>query len=366
MKIGILTQPLVNNYGGILQNFALQLTLKDLGHYPVTINFEHTPLKLSAFRLAASVLKRLFFYVFKKKSIFLNPYKEDSFIFAIRPEQKRFIRENITKFDTNCVLHDQDFLKDFDAFVVGSDQVWRPMYSPHINNFFLDFANEKQKKIAYAASFGTDNWEFSKELTKSAKSLLQRFNGVSVREKSGVDLCKSYLSIDAIQVLDPTFLVSQEVYSAIADRTLERKEICYVATYILDSSDQKTLRIEDIASMNHFEIVKLGTEQKGVLQSIEGWLSSIKYAKFVVTDSFHGTVFSMIFHKPFVTFYNPERGNSRLESILKTVGLENRLCSPVDFNEKNLKDIDWERVDIILDQMKQKSLAFLKSSLNDD
>lgn len=364
MKIGILTQPLVNNYGGILQNFALQQVLKEMGHSPTTINFAHTPLKLSTPHFIASVSKRFLRRILGKKQEYLNPYKEDSALFAIDFEQQRFIKENIVKVDIlKKLIKGEDFVSKFDAFIVGSDQIWRPKYSPNIQNYFLDFTEDEQIKIAYAASFGTESWEFSNDLTESAKNLLKDFDGISVREDSGVRLCKDYLECDAEHVLDPTLLLTSKDY--IDSLSIENtSKMLGVSAYILDDNEAKISAISDISKHNDWVINKLGGVRNGHLQSIEQWLSDIKNSQLIITDSFHGTVFSILFHKPFVTFYNPDRGNSRMMSLLKSVGLEEHLVTPDNIGNALTHSINWEEVDHKLNDLRSKSMQFLKSRLH--
>ena len=363
MRIGILTQPLINNYGGILQNFALQCVVKSLGHTPTTLNFAHSPLRLSPIHLAASITKRLLHRILGKNQKYINPYKEDKAIFTVAPEQQRFINKYISKVDlTNALTRQDKLVGDFDAFIVGSDQIWRPLYSPNIQNYFLDFTLKTQRKIAYAASFGTDNWEFSDELTEYAKILLKDFDGISVREESGIRLCKDYLECNSEHVLDPTLLLSANDYIALL--SLEEKIDLGLSTYILDDSPSKQLAIANISEKYNLRINKLGDIRNGRFQSIEQWLNDIRNSKFIITDSFHGTVFSILFHKQFATFYNPERGNSRMKSLLKSVGLESHLVETNNVNNALCHIINWDEVENKLNTMRSKSLSFLQSSIN--
>lgn len=365
MKIGILTQPLINNYGGILQNYALQSVIKGMSHTPITLNFAHQSLKISPLHLAASITKRIIRrYLLGKDQKYINPYKEDKDVFTVAPEQVRFINSFISKVDIYNALTQQDeIVSNFDAFIVGSDQVWRPIYSPNIRNFFLDFVPNGKGKIAYAASFGTDRWEFSDTLTKDAQQLLVDFDGISVREESGVQLCKENLNCNAIHVLDPTLLLKARDYI----NNLSLDNLPYeigISTYILDNDSSKWSAIANISKEYNIGVNKLGNSQNGRLQSIEHWLNDIQHSRFVITDSFHGTVFSIIFHKQFATFYNPQRGNSRMMSLLKSLGLENHLVGTDNVRAALTQDIDWDDVEDKLNKMRFKSLSFLHNSLN--
>jgi len=216
MKIAILTQPLHNNYGGNLQNFALQKVLKDLGHQPLTIDRHHA-VKLRA-KLRLGYFKRLILSLLGRgerpdfKSYFSKTHED-----YVREEISRFIDAHISKTPrlySDAQVHSVFSHNQFDAVVVGSDQCWRPIYSPGIYTYFLDFLQQDKsiKKIAYAASFGTDDWEFTPEQTERCKQLVQQFDLVTVREKAAVNLVKEKFNKEAQFVLDPTLLLTKVDY----------------------------------------------------------------------------------------------------------------------------------------------------------
>lgn len=202
-----------------------------------------------------------------------------------------------------------------ETLIVGSDQVWRPMYNDCLYDMFLQFAeNFKGKKIAYAASFGVDNWEFTDEQTKICSSLIKQFDAISVRESSGKSLCKKYWVIDAVNVLDPTLLVNKDDYIKIcADIPVVKER--YLAAYILDSSDRVNEIIAEEADKRGLIVRRYSADAKAEL-TVEEWISIFRDASFVVTDSFHGTVFSILFEKPFRCVANRDRGNARFEDLL--------------------------------------------------
>lgn len=249
MKIGILTQPLHNNYGGLLQNFALQKTLKDMGHEVWTIDRNFA--KIPAHRKYASAVKRCIIGLTHNKipdRTWLTTKEER----VISKYTSLFIENYIQKtpkiYKTSALrrLHKK---YSFDAYIVGSDQVWRPRYSPQQPTYFLDFLekNTSVKKIAYAASFGVSDWEFTREQTKEFKRLLKLFDAVSVREDSGVDLCKRYFDVDAIQLLDPTMLLDKEEYISLVNKQNLQKSSGSLFTYILDKNDDKSAIVNSVA-----------------------------------------------------------------------------------------------------------------------
>ena len=131
--------------------------------------------------------------------------------------------------------------KDFDAIIVGSDQVWRTCYNPQIENAFLDFAKEWKhvRRIAYAPSFGIDEWEYSEEQTQKCRQLVQKFDAVSVREVSGVKLCREYLGVEAKHVLDPTMLLDKEDYLYLISRAEVVRHSNTLLQYVLDKNEDR-------------------------------------------------------------------------------------------------------------------------------
>lgn len=332
MKIGIITLPLHTNYGGILQAYALQTVLERMGHEVEILEEPHEYKRASLKRYIRRVLKKCI----GKRSIinyegFMRKWQPrvaidiDEFI-------NTYIHRRIVKYNT---LREGEY----DAFVVGSDQVWRPSYSQHLEQAFLNFTEnwKNVKRIAYAASFGVDNWEFTKKQTEECKRLVQKFDFVSVREDTAVNLCKEHLGIEATHVLDPTLLLSADDYQKLIDG-LKISDSPYVFSYLLDESEEKIDILEDISKRLNLPVRKIKLEKdiskipmsklkSLTYPSIQEWLASFAQADFVVTDSFHGTVFSIIFNKPFVVLPNKGRGVARFESLLKDISLENRIFS---------------------------------------
>jgi hypothetical protein len=261
--------------------------------------------------------------------------------------------------------------------VVGSDQVWRPSFSTNIFNYFLDFAeNQDVKRIAYAASFGTDNWEYTSEMGERCSQLIQHFDAVSVREKSAVQLCQQYLGVTPQLVLDPTMLLTAEDYLPLiaSDNTLINDKS--LMTYILNHKRKESYEVVNIVS----ELLSLKIIEgyprwrlnevpwwrinKCIVKPVEEWLHGIHDAEYVVTDSFHGTVFSLLFNKQFIVVDNPISGTARLKDMLEMVGLQDRLlASTKDVNKDLLqKRINYESINAILKEKRVESLNFLKKS----
>ena len=376
MKICILTQPLGTNYGGLLQAYALQTVLKNMGHDVLTEDRRYP--KLSGKEALKYQIKRLLGPIRRRY------YPAQNEVATIRKNTDKFIRERIRTTEPVYSNTKEELSKyNFDSYIVGSDQVWRPRYSPYLLNYFLDFAQDQNvKRIAYSASFGTSEWEFSEEETRQAAVLIKKFDAISVREDSGVRLCRDYFGVDALHTLDPTMLLDKQDYmSLINDDCVKKKETMKVVSYILDQSKEKWLVMDTISrrlEISFSDIERLGPKRdfisngpryisECIYPPVEDWLSRFSDADFVVTDSFHGTVFSLIFKIPFITIVNNRRGIDRFTSLLNYFKLENRLVSShnkVQINELIETPIDFNSVEIIMRKAQSESLVFLNNALN--
>lgn len=354
MKVGILTQHFFLNYGGIIQNYALQQVLIKLGHEPLT--FEHDTCYSRIWWLLRTVKQ-----VLKTRSLKNLPAYPT---YKGRIGQKNFIKfvlKNIKSVPVRDFTPSLTSKYDIDAYVVGSDQVWRPAFNlgPRLGQMFLDFADDKVKKVSYAASFGTSEWEYDVRQTESCKKMAQRFDAISVREDSGINLCKEYFGIDAVHVLDPTLLLQKYDYLKVCNDVPISKP--HVFVYSLVVSDKVMAVATDIAKETglSLEIMEAGNKVKPD-DSIEKWFAHFRDAEYIVTDSFHGMVFSIIFNKPFYIVMNASGGNSRYTSLLSILGLTDRIISD---NTVRLSDIDWNNVKEKHKTMCVESLKFLKENL---
>lgn len=355
LKIGVHTQALTTNYGGILQNYALQTILKNIGHEVWTLDV----LKYTWLDWGVDVLKMLIKKILGRDSRFpMTPYRRC----RLETPLRRFVYKNITLTIPRVKDVDWSIAKkyNFDAIIVGSDQVWRPIYNSHIENLFLRYVEDNNvKKIAYAASFGTDHWEYTETQTKLCSALAKEFHAISVREKSGVDLCARFLGIEATQVLDPTLLLSFVDYNNVCAHI--EKQAPFVFAYILDLDERKINEIKTFAQIKGlpYYIKSAGSNIEDT-DSIERWLSYFRDAAFVITDSFHGTAFSIIYRKDFFVYGNESRGNSRFESLLTLFHLNHRIVRHMD---SNCGPIDWTLVKKIHDNERERSIKWLEKSL---
>jgi hypothetical protein len=351
MKIAIITHPLAYNIGGLLQNFALQRVLIKLGHQPIT--FDQTTGYVSRWRLIChNILQML------KRNVGSTSLNNDIDNFI----SNRINSTNKARFISDFKCLDKRYQPQ--AYIVGSDQVWRGDYVVFPEANFLSFTNCRCK-LAYAASFGVDQWTFNKEITPKLIRCAQQFKAISVREESGISICKEIFGKDAFQVLDPTMLLSKDEYICLT--TSQPRTDNALATYILDMNETKRSVINAILSQLNLEESPLKysvSKSQSANVSVEQWLATFRDAEMVVCDSFHGTVFSIIFEKPFIVLANKERGNTRLESLLDTFGLNDRFISNEDINLTTIRPIDWDYVRSRKQELVDKSLNFLTSNLN--
>lgn len=370
MKIGVLTLSLHTNYGGILQAYALQKVLQDMGHDTVLLDSYPQCPTLHPFPFQQLFyLKRLLMKVIapnKSVSIFCEKiYRER---FYKKEHIRQFYRQHIchVSFGHGISLSSDDY----DVLIVGSDQVWRPKYNANIFDGYLAFAKDwpQLKRIAYAASFGTDKWEYTEEQTSVCRDLAQLFEAVSVREESGIALCREYLGIDASWVLDPTMLVNPKHYMEHIERAATAYPSSMCLSYMLDETEEKNTILQHIVDSQGYNLVtykNIDDPDNGDAPSVEEWLKSFYDAEFIFTDSFHGCVFSIIFNRPFVVYGNVNRGMARFHSLLSLFGLEERLVTtPESATNVACHPIDWDKVNNRLSELRAQSLDFLNKSID--
>lgn len=372
MRIGILTLPLHTNYGGILQAYALQTVLERMGHEVWII--DKIPYK------SAPLYKFIWIYLFRAFEKFIlgkrdiHIFKELDFNKCNSPDEPKriYVNEFVGKHIKAKYIYQfgQINPSNFEAIVVGSDQIWRYYYinidfCPYPEDAFLAFAEKWSiKRIAYAASFGTDFWEFPLELTSRIKALANRFDAISVREDSGIILCRKYLGIEARRLLDPTLLLNREDYDSLIKH--ENRSNGNLMCYILDQTEYKKnviSKVSDITGLSPFFTM---AQNDSVPQPpVEQWLAGFRDANLIVTDSFHACIFSIIYHKPFIVIANESRGKSRFDSLLDMLDIKGNLIKEGDdiTTELLLSHIDYAQVENRLQKLADESKSFLTSNL---
>lgn len=380
MRIGILTQPFNWNYGGIIQCFALQTVLQRMGHEVIVLNrkFNNPRLREVMLRLGSIVKCFVRRYFLGNESIRLsNPFLHSYYIkYPIMDNRaiRDFVHSNfkITSSKASSrALRSYVLRHQPDCIVVGSDQVWRECYSPCITDYFLGFLPSgcKVRKIAYAVSFGVQDSPISARWLDECIRLAERFDALSVREDSGVTLMQEVFGLQAKHVLDPTMLLEREDYRLLVSKEDKAAASTGVLAYILDKTPEKKQIMDDVAGKLQLPCRSFipDAEKVCVLPSVGQWLAAFDRAGFVITDSFHGCVFSILFRKNFIVILNKDRGADRFHSLLKQFGLQNRLISGYGDLEKRagelFKPIDYAAVEEKLSRLKADSLRFLREAL---
>ncbi len=355
-----------------MQNYALQTVLKQIGQTPVTLDYvKDLPCKIKMLSVAKRLLRRL-----RCEKIPLRVWPTDKELDIIEQNVRCFTANHINrtrrvKFSELAKLKTENF----EGLIVGSDQVWRGDCGHIERYFFSDFVDMDIPKIAYAASMGVDWWSFSEPDTILCRQLATKFKAVSVREASAVKLCKEHLNIKAIHVLDPTLLLEKEDYESLLNDAESGKQHKQMTVYVLDKSTSKSEIVQAVgerlqlqphsvmAGAHFYEVGSKGLE-RCVFPAVEDWLKGFRDADYIVTDSFHGMVFSVIFNKQFVAIANNKRGRSRFSSFLDMLGQSERL---VESKEQALgllgKTIDYDSVNQILNRKRKESLEFLRNNL---
>lgn len=363
MKIGILTHTPRFNYGGILQALALQMVLERMGHQvdilDINLKKSHLPLIMPLVwgkRLVLKLMKRYEYPIFIEAR---NRRARKSIIDFRKQKLKTFMTTSLAE-----IPHDK-----YDAIVVGSDQIWRKkyfcnMWQTEMPDAFLAFTHGWNiKRIAYAASFGVEEWQFDELETESIRHCLEGFNAISVREISAVDLLQKNVDCESFHVLDPTMLLLAEDYLVIAGNKARRPG--GLVSYILDNDKETDKFVNSIAEAKG--LIRTELKRQNINEPflpIEDWIAGIASADLVVTNSFHGCVFSIIFCKPLIFIGNEDRGNARFSSLIETFNLSaNHLADLSEFNPKN----DYSLPEDISEQvirMQARSIDFLIKSLH--
>lgn len=354
MKIGVINLPYDNNYGGNLQRYALVKTLQDLGHTPEHIQIRFNPPSIPLWKKNMMYLKRLIIkaLINKKQRIFVEEYEYQEYIKSLDSIScfyDRFIPHTHPCYS----LNDLRELQPYDIYIIGSDQVWRKkIANKYLGIMMGEGLPDNARRIAYAISFGTEDNELSTSEIRRYALSYKKFSAVSVREQSGLRLLDSYgwTNPQAIHLLDPVFLLDKDDYIKIISIEEISLSDNFLFCYILDESKEKQKLINDISLKTGFSkhIVSLNCKI-----TIEGWLRELINASFVITDSFHGLAFSILFNKPYKLIRNQSRGNTRFDSILQTFGLS-----------EDGSNVDWKRVNEIIKEYRKKSINFLIKQLN--
>lgn len=363
--VGILTYHTGFNYGASLQAYALQKVIKNMGYTCEIINFETECFVAS---------REMFSRKPARAKEWIKIMTRIPYVIPLKKRQQLF--ENYTN---NCLKvsalyrTEQEVINhatDYKCICCGSDQIWnldRKMDAPAANPiFFLNFA-KKQRRISYAASFG----KFVKKAATQEEEFmpwLKQFDAISVREDSGEQYLKGK-GINCELVLDPTVLLDREDYDEIcAERIIEEP---YILFFSWSCGEEVIKAAKKISTLLKLPLISLTPPPRAILSGIKRkldigpreFLSMVKYADFVVTDSFHGTAFSTIYEKAYVSIVSGGCADTRMESLLQRLGLINHLVDAEHIDIRKIQDTDYSEVKEKEIQLRKNSFDFLERAL---
>lgn len=348
MRIGILTFHWATNYGAVLQAFALQKRIQDMGHEVYIIDYKpwnHDVNFYSLFRYG-KILHPIKLLKECRKEKLISSFRQRYLVQTERIKRSK----------------DLHFLSDrFDCIISGSDQVMNASFlrvgEPGGSTaYYIGFGRKELKRIAYAVSFGTT--KFPTELFSVTCPLISRFSSLSVREQSGASILNEMGRKDSVVVPDPTLLLTAEHYKLMIDIEPVHSEVCY---YILHGRKELVKKLH-----SHYHTQKL-TENNNC--SVEDWLANIRGASCFITNSFHGCVFSILFHVPFMIVLRTleNKGmNDRFFSLLQFLGLTDRITTEDKLDYSILTaPINWEEVDRRLQVFRGTGFAFINDAIKE-
>lgn len=367
-KVGIITQHRVVNYGSVLQTYALQEKIKELGYVCEVIDYypeRFTPLgMLKRIKNKGDKFKKSFLIRTAARVIIIPSYAIRFHMFF------KFLNNHIDMtsktYKTEKELEEENF--GYDIYCTGSDQVWNYGWNEKIESpYYLAFAPDSARKISYAASFGKSKLEH--EEIGETRKLLKRYDKISLRELSGVKIVDELGIEGSVNVLDPTLLLTGEDWRKISSGKYTDDK--YILIYNLNRNPRIDSYAKELSGKTGLEVRYLSYQLHEFYKNgkmfcnpqVEDFLALVDGAQYVVTDSFHATAFSLNFNKEFIIVY-PEKYSTRLQNILEILNLTNRVAK----DEKDMSivesRIDYNRVNALLDAERIRSLTWLRAALS--
>ena len=367
MKVVVLTYPLNNNFGNLLQAWTLKQFLQSLNYQVSVVD------RLESHQCSKYIFNRVKTFIRHLFHMKVYPTMSLSSTKRFSHNTRTFIDKEIMA--THCFSTRSLYrhLSRFEAIVVGSDQVWRPSFLPKIykDYFLYKFAKGNIKCISFAASMGTEIWDLTPKQSAIAKEGLVHFDAISVREESSINLLKEHLRVNAVQMPDPTFLIHRSRYIELFHKgnnnctPLKGQLFCY----ILDRNPLSDECIRDFAKLNDLSYSFIedyyGEDDNQIYPKVSQWLFNIYHAEFIITNSFHGCVFSLIFNKPFIAIRNDKRGNARLVSLLTQFELNQNIFPWEFLRTLKCRDLkyNWDGVNEQIFKLRESAKLFVCSNL---
>ncbi len=362
MKVGILTFPNSVSYGATLQMVALQETVRSLGHQVEVINYHNPYMRTEKHtRKGRHPLKRAL-----QRQIRLLLHRR------LYANFRDFERRRITGYPARPFTDKKELAelgRRYDAVICGSDQVWNPDITAGDLSYFLDFCTAATKRVSYAPSFGVE--QFPEGFCQSFAPELERFHALSVREMPGKVLVEQLTGREATLVTDPTWLVDAADWAKM-EQPHPAAQGEYVLYFVVNQSEELLARCKAFAREKGLKVVMVGgnplTAGKNsdplFTQAIdigpEQWLYLVHHARYVFTNSFHGTAFSVLFERD-VYVQVPPRNGSRLRQVLESLGMEQHEVR--EGEALTDRPVDYDRARVAFAEQKEQSLTYLKNAL---
>lgn len=360
MKIKVITRHAPSNYGSLLQAMATIQVIESLGHQCEIIDYR---------KKNEIGIKGILTTLQNKPSWEKNPIKKYLYIALRYPEEKiaailfEKMRSKYLKMTSRCYRINDLKTLTADIFMTGSDQVWAPLLDGNYDKaYFLNFASPNSRKVAYAASFGKT--QFSEKIIKDYKHLLSQYNAITVRESHAVKLLQDWNIECKGQVLDPTLLLDAQEWSKYITKEIKGK---YVLIYEIHNNPLLDDYAKRFAKHVGLPLIRISPSLHQISRggkmifcpSLGTFLSYIKNAQYIITDSFHGTAFAINFNKEFIEILPNNKTGSRNQSLLQLTGLEDRII--VNYNDYSLADkqINYAMVNEIMKKERQCSMHIL-------
>jgi len=371
MTIGTITYHKFS-YGAILQAYALQEILVDMGHISEIIDYCNPQMGITALSRYHRVRHFVWQGIVKRTSVGMERQKRT------KEFRLKHLRLSARKYYDRETLHSVPPL--YDAYITGSDQVWNPRINNNDSSYFLTFVPSGKRRISYAASFGVS--QIQDRFVSDYGEWLKQIHCLSTREIEGKQIIEQITGRDAEIVLDPTLLLDQKQWNriAISYKCLKPYVLCYYMPGDKEVNKSITELARQVSTLTGWGIICIGQKE---YMRLHPWRRSIfdagpaeflglfQNASFVVTNSFHGIAFSVNYRKPFFAPINQsllaEKAlSSRITTLLKTFKLEHRLL-PVGkgLPSESILDVDYQPVEMILQEEKQKSIDFLRNALGE-
>lgn len=374
-RIALMTWYDNENYGTALQSFALQTVISQFAICEI-IPYKSPHPGYGMKDILNPVLRKNFLWKLYERIILAHFSKQ---YLLLQEERRRrmtsFLSEYLrfAEYDS-CYETLESLQNKYDIFICGSDQIWNPTRLD--KHFYLDFVNPSNFKIAYAPSFGVSKIS-KKIINNDIKKLINQFDFLSVREHAGRTIIKQFSEKDVPVCLDPTLLMDSAFWKKLADKSQIKLPSDYVYCYLLGRNKKHLRKSQEAANKLHMKLLLQPNHLSDYTSEIElippsgpiDFLNSINQSRLVCTDSYHGVIFSIIFHKPFILYKRFASGagssqNSRIETLLQLFDLEERLDFDWENSREKMLEIPFEKYEAILKSEREKSIKYLKTAID--